>query len=221
EFNPNPETIATLLRSGAKVDEQDNGGMTALMWAAQTNSYLQTRNPKVITILLQAGANADLRSRVDKTALDYARGNKQLKDTKEFAALAKCSSGNASYVPGYQISMRLIGAAREGTTADVQALLAGGAPVDAEVEYEDGMTPLMAAAKDNADPAVIKILLKAGAKIDGQDKEGRTALMLAARWNPNPEATSTLLRAGADANVKSTYGKTAVEFAASNEKLIG
>ena len=43
--------MTTLLESGAKVDDRDEHGTTALMWAAKTNS-----NPEITTTLLENGA---------------------------------------------------------------------------------------------------------------------------------------------------------------------
>jgi len=43
--------MTTLLESGAKVDDRDEHGTTALMWAAKTNS-----NPEIVTTLLENGA---------------------------------------------------------------------------------------------------------------------------------------------------------------------
>jgi len=82
ELNSNPEVITTLLKAGAKLDDRDTNGMTALMVAAHFNP-----NPEVITILINAGADGKLKSSKGKTAFDYAKDNPKIKDTAAYWAL--------------------------------------------------------------------------------------------------------------------------------------
>ena len=50
------------------------------------------------------------------------------------------------------------------------------------------------------------MLLKAGARLEYQNKEGFTPLMIAAMESANPTVISTLLAAGADVTVKTREG---------------
>jgi ankyrin repeat protein len=52
--NSDPELVQLLLDRGAKVDQQDNKGRTALYWAVKQEL------PDVIAVLLKAGADPDL-----------------------------------------------------------------------------------------------------------------------------------------------------------------
>jgi hypothetical protein len=98
-----------------------------------------------------------------------------------------------------------------GAPQDVQAAIDKGADVNAHSDYRSA---LMVAAAYNENPAVIAILLKAGADMEAEDGAyGMTALMWATRHNGNPEVILTLLKAGADVKAKSDEGKTAFDYA--------
>jgi ankyrin repeat protein len=58
-----------LLASGAKTDESNDDGVSALMYAAQLNHETIARS------LIQHGANKHLRSKAGYSAFDYARKN--------------------------------------------------------------------------------------------------------------------------------------------------
>ncbi len=78
------------------------------------------------------------------------------------------------------------------------------------VHNEYGFTALMA--PEGADPAIMRMLLGAGADIDAKDNGGLTALIGAA-WNGYLPAVETLLEAGADVNVRDNDGYTALRKA--------
>jgi ankyrin repeat protein len=61
--------VKLLLRRGADVNSQSNGGMSALMWAAK-NNY-----PEIVKMLLDNGADNNIRDNYGKTALSYAEEN--------------------------------------------------------------------------------------------------------------------------------------------------
>jgi ankyrin repeat protein len=106
-----------------------------------------------------------------------------------------------------------------GTPQEVQAAIDTGADVNVHSDYRSA---LMVAAAYNKNPAVITILLRAGAEMNATDEAyGMTALMWSTRYNVNPEVILTLLKAGADAKAKSDEGKTAFDYAQLNAHLIG
>ena len=82
--NLNPEVITILLKAGAKADNRDKNGVTALMTAAKNN-----QNPEIIKVLLKAGANPKLKSIAGKTAFDYAEENEKVKGTQTYLELKK------------------------------------------------------------------------------------------------------------------------------------
>ena len=87
-------------------------------------------------------------------------------------------------------------------------------PPGVEIKYEyDGMTALMAAARDNKTPEVTFVLLKAGADPNAKTDDGQTALMFAIRKN-TLEVISLLLKASADVNAKEKEGYTVLMEAA-------
>ena len=72
------------------------------------------------------------------------------------------------------------------------------------------------AAWSNPSPAVVEVLLKAGADVNAKDSEGWTPLHAAAWSNQSPAVLEVLLKAGADVNAKSTDGVTPLHNAAAN-----
>jgi hypothetical protein len=58
----------------------------------------------------------------------------------------------------------------------------------------------------------VRLLIEAGADVNGDYEDGYTALMIAAEWN-QPEITKILLEAGADVNAVSDNGWTALRVA--------
>ncbi len=89
----------------------------------------------------------------------------------------------------------LMDAAACGDPANTAALLAAGAQVNARDVRK--MTPLMmAVAVDHANPAVVKMLIRAGAELNTPDRFGETALDWAERFR-NPAVLEILKNAGA------------------------
>lgn len=74
-----------------------------------------------------------------------------------------------------------------------------------------GMTPLLYAAyNDNSD--ILKLLIKAGAKVNESNNNKQTALMMAT-FNENPEIVRMLLDANANVNARNNKGETALSIA--------
>ena len=87
------------------------------------------------------------------------------------------------------------------TPAEVDSCLAAGAPGDERDEA--GCTPLHDVAESNDSPAVIWILLDAGAWVNARDAgNDRTPLHYAAANNNNPTIITALVDSGADANAR-------------------
>ena len=123
---------------------------------------------------------------------------------------------------------------RTGTVQQVQEAIAQGAdvevtdfpfwkvaPIHAEAAHQyqidtEGLTPLMLAAAFNHDPAVVSLLVKAGARIDDRDYEGGTVLMWAAEYNSNPAVISAVLAVGAKIDDRTHVGVTALMLCARN-----
>ena len=71
-------------------------------------------------------------------------------------------------------------------------------------------------ASDRGYPAIVILLLAAGANVDKQDDDGWTPLMLAAN-NGKIEVVKELLKAGANKKLKSKGGRTAYKVASKEE----
>ena len=113
----------------------------------------------------------------------------------------------------------------KGTAEEVSKALYSGANINAQ--DAQGMTALMYAARDNADPTVMRVLLIAAAEfqekgllqgwrgrlrsktidVNDRNQEGMTALMFAVE-NNSPEVVQVLLDAGADVNAKDQQKRT-------------
>ena len=61
------ETVKILLKYGARINEPDRGGETALMKAASTG------NPDIVRLLVERGADLNIRSSAGNTALAFGR----------------------------------------------------------------------------------------------------------------------------------------------------
>jgi len=104
----------------------------------------------------------------------------------------------------------LMGAAQEGQTSKVQALLDAGANV--KEQDDNGGTALIYAAQVGHTETV-QILLDAGAKVKEKNNRGITAIMFAALQG-HTDTVKVLLNAGADVNAKTNGGYTALWAAA-------
>ncbi len=70
---------------------------------------------------------------------------------------------------------------------------------------KDGITLLMAAAKETTNPEIITGLLDAGLDVDDKDDFGWTALFFALKYNDNPSIAKTLLDNGASYDLRDDF----------------
>ena len=178
----NAKLVETLLRYGAKIDARDSNGATALMWACSEKD-----NDKIVKILLEAGANPNLVAKNGFSAIDAAidsavhkSGYSEAKSVKTVELLmkhgAKLTRKHDRLTKGW-----LLAASSEDGLPLVKKLLDKG--VDINSSDKDGITALMEAAINNADPQMTAFLLQAGAKVDLRSRHGFTALSYATQYN--------------------------------------
>ena len=70
----------------------------------------------------------------------------------------------------------------------------------ANVNYKEGWTPLMMAARWNSNPDIIDVLVHNGADVNAKDDGEETALQLAVYGNSNIQVAETLIKNGAKLN---------------------
>ncbi len=194
------EVIAPLLQAGARIDARSADGWTALMQAAHG------RHAKAARRLLDAGADTDLREdSYGNTALLIAarRGaDRTLAALLEHGADPDVQDTADGNTPLINAASAPFGRA----PAITDTLLHAGASPD--LAAEDGVTPLMAAARTGAGETAAR-LLDAGAKVNRRNDAGETALMLAAAHG-QAALVDRLLNAGGDPTIRNAKGNTAL-----------
>ena len=104
-------------------------------------------------------------------------------------------------------------AAAAGRVADIQALVAAGAEVNA-ASRGGGLRALHFAIWRRAGLATVTALLEAGADVNARDLRGGTALHWAARLRQvEPAVVEALLAAGAEVHARDNLGQTALAYA--------
>ncbi len=145
------ETVRTLLKKGADVNEAQGDGTTALHWAAMKGDAEMTR------MLLVAGANVRATTRLGSYTPLYLAAKGGYSDVVA-ALLAGGADPKAVTANG---TTPLMIAAAAGDTRSITSLVENGAEIDAR-DTAKGETPLMFAAGFNRVDAV-KLLLARGA----------------------------------------------------------
>ncbi|MDD5456115.1 MAG: ankyrin repeat domain-containing protein [Candidatus Margulisbacteria bacterium] len=192
----NMNIIKLLFSKGARVNDEDRVGWTALMTAAEQG------NPALLNMLVKAGAKINHICKNGWTPLFRAVfGGKIynvriLLENKADVHLGKSPLGSAVYHGHLDIIKILI---KEGINVNV---------VDENSMVKD--TPLICAAYRRRSAIVVE-LLKAGADVRLRDYKGRTALLNALEADQYPcdeDTVLALINGGADINDKLSYETT-------------
>ncbi|MCY3808698.1 MAG: ankyrin repeat domain-containing protein [Gemmatimonadetes bacterium] len=194
---PHAAVVAILLEAGADVHARDGFlQYTPLHHAAQSGT------PEVVRALLEAGADVDAWAKGfgghwgwGWTPLHLAARSNP--DPEVVSALVE--AGADLHAPGeesYHHGNTPLHYAGDNPNPDVAAALLG-AGADANALSARGRTPLHEAAANASNPAVIDVLVAAGADVNSN---GYAPLHSAARYNPRPEIATALIAAGADVN---------------------
>ncbi len=164
-------TVRSLVAVGARINARDSHGRTPLMVAAYR------RNKKVARFLIDSGANVNA---LDSEHYDLLTIAAVLNDI-EMVKLAIASGADTGLVTSPYQGTALIAAAHLGHIEVVQTLIAGKAPLDHV--YNLGWTALIEAIVlgdgGSLHEAIVRALLKAGARADLPDSAGTTPLGLA------------------------------------------
>jgi ankyrin repeat protein len=211
--------VRLLLDRGADVNAKTQLGATPLQLAASANG-----TEAVIALLLEKGADPNAGEDRGVTPLIAAAGVGNTAVAKRL--LEHGADANAFALPGggQKTVTPLMGAAHNGDEELTRLLLARNPDVNATSPGNDGivkngpvvfgtLTALHMATAD-ASPAVVKLLLDAGASVDPRDARGLTPLMWAIGTDrPEPRIVRMLLDYGADASIASHIGETAADWA--------
>lgn len=109
---------------------------------------------------------------------------------------------------------------REGSPSEIAEAIEDGAEVNQR--NEQGVTPLMAAAKDNSNYQALVTLYNNDAYVNARDDKGWNALMYAVRYNENLDVIKILLRMNSRVNIDDQDGDTPLILAIKyrNEKIV-
>lgn len=222
--------VAALLEAGANANVRDERGWTLLhvgAWHSRTTS---------LSLLIEAGVDPDARNEENETALDIARRSRNaavaealpgggpagLDEAMDEAAQLGCDRWITRVFFTYASAEKVSGCLQAGLDVNARSRhWDRGSPTGSQLD--DDSTPLHAAAGWSRDPAVISLLVEAGADVTARNDRGYAPLHGAASSN-TPAVVAALLAAGADANGWATgysvdYGwaHTPLHLASGNE----
>jgi ankyrin repeat protein len=207
--------VDRLLRAGAKPHQENRYGVTPIALACESGGAA------IVKRLLEAGVSPNATGPYGETALHTCAY------TGNTAAVRVLISAHASIDPGdsWRGQTPLMWAAAKGHPETMQALIDGGADVDARstiIQWErqrtdeprdkwlppGGWTPLLLAARESCVPC-IDVLAKAGADLNIVDPQQHTALIVAL-INGHYDVAGRLIDHGADLNMQDEVGQTAL-----------
>ena len=223
--------VLLLLKRGADPDAKADGGMTALMFAAESGDLL------LLKVLVLNGANLELTHVENTTPLLVAILNNHFeaasyllekgaqpdqKDDYQGSALIYASASNA-----YQIADLLLfyGATdtikdRDGNDALITSVFFGNVEtadvllqngLDPEVRDKKGNTPLMIAAQQG-DTTMMNLLMEYGAELNAVNKKNYPPLAHAIQFNQS-DAAKLLIDSGAHIHHLITPGRNLYDLA--------
>ena len=235
----NLEAIHSALASGVDANVSDQRGYTPL-WKA----IVRGRSDAAL-LLIDAGADIHRRYRYGDSALRLAAKHCDVQLAQRLLALnadvnaVEAMTGETPLLsaiekrqPAQLVQLlidagrdvnharrdggtALIRAVRNGLLDVVRALIKAGARVD--VRDQEGLSPLLHAARFQPQGEFYDALLAAGASVDDCDKSGTTALASAANKN-HREGVRRLLAAGANIHARGALQTTAIMHAIYNAR---
>jgi len=207
------QEVRNLLSKGAGVNFTAKWNHTARYWAVDEG------RTAAVKLLVEKDADATIRNREVRSALELA---KFLGNEETLSILEEVGTGPPAGIPPDKLpepavtmssqDMSLQQAAAEGNARLIEMLINSGANPTAV--DKDGDTPLMWASDKGCEKCV-KLLLKAGAQVDGQERKTRSPALMIACLDGHAGVVKLLLDAGANADLTAANQVTALMIAAS------
>lgn len=199
--NNNYDAVKALIEQGVNVNYRDNDGNPLL------NTALKKNRLKIAKLLIDSGADVNAPSSEDGVTpmiIATSRANNLKKQAEKIMA----KDGGYVQKKAKEANLKK-NIARQMNIASkiLKLLIDSGADVNQETPFG---TPLMNASTNPWNIELIRILLKADAQVDIQDRSGRTALFYGETFGGS-KISSILLSAGADVDIKDANGKTYME----------
>ncbi len=208
-----PEKVKLLLAKGADAKAKSQIDQNALIIAAGS-----PRATESVRMLIAAGVPVNARGARGTTALLSAVGASCAESNARLLMTAGAdvtATDGAGFGAAHGVASCSIDLIREfiAKGANVNATNKFGGEVKKGLIALRDLTPLMLASA-HREPAMVKLLLDSGAKIDAQDCRKMTALHFAvSSEDQKPETVKLLLAKGADPKVQDIYGEDSIAWA--------
>jgi len=210
-----PDLLRTALAAGGNPNQANDGGATALMWAADDAAKVK--------VLLESGANANADSVLGRTPLWIASAALNDAAVETLLAHGATPSPQALMAAAFgseSIMRKLIAAgARDKGESAAMAIRQGcfscldAYPAEPQLKLNRALLTLVPPGGPG-DPALVRAALARGADPNVRDMKGRTVLIaLAISELSTPELIQEIIDRGVDLNVTGAEGLTALDHA--------